>query len=145
MHSVRNALELFSGDAALRERIGAAVVEEAALVLRAAGFAPPDDQRIDLDGWEVLRDPDDPAGQSTWQSFTRGARSEVDFLNGEIVLLAQRHGLPAPWNRAVRRLAETLAAEGGKPGGRGLEALVALAQGGAAQDGDAQAEPLTEA
>ncbi len=41
-------------------------------------------------------------GGSTWQSFVRGARTtEVDWLNGEIVLLGRAHGVPTPINRLL--------------------------------------------
>jgi 2-dehydropantoate 2-reductase len=46
---------------------------------------------------------------STWQSVARGASSEIDYLNGEIVLLARKHGRQAPLNR---KLQELLGAEG---------------------------------
>jgi 2-dehydropantoate 2-reductase len=45
-------------------------------------------------------------GGSSWQSLARGAGSiETDYLNGEIVLLAREHGLDAPLNAVVQRLA----------------------------------------
>jgi 2-dehydropantoate 2-reductase len=31
--------------------------------------------------------------------------SEVDYLNGEVVLLGKLHGIPTPWNAVVRRIA----------------------------------------
>jgi len=43
-------------------------------------------------------------GGSTWQSLARGAGSvEVDYLNGEIVLLGREHGVATPTNLAVQR------------------------------------------
>ena len=46
-------------------------------------------------------------GSSTWQSLTRGTGGiETDYLNGEIVLLGRLHGVPAPVNEALCRLAE---------------------------------------
>jgi 2-dehydropantoate 2-reductase len=53
-------------------------------------------------------------GGSTWQSLARGGSVETDYLNGEIVLLGRRHGVPAPvsellqramWEAAARRAA----------------------------------------
>jgi 2-dehydropantoate 2-reductase len=42
-------------------------------------------------------------GGSTWQSLARGTGSvEVDYLNGEIVLLGREHGVPTPVNLAVQ-------------------------------------------
>lgn len=128
--NVRNALELFSGPAEAVAEAGEALTREAEEVLTAAGFTPARDEerQVSLDGWRILRDAADPAGQSTWQSFTRGARSEVDFLNGEVVLQARLLGRDAPWNRAAQRLAAELAAQGGAPGGIGIDRLIAQAR-----------------
>ena len=52
-------------------------------------------------------------GGSTWQSFARGAGSvETDYLNGEIALLARLHGVRAPLNETVQRLAREVAGSG---------------------------------
>ena len=56
-------------------------------------------------------------GGSTWQSLARGAaRTEADYLNGEIVLLGRLHGVPTPVNLGLQRLAHWLAASGATPG-----------------------------
>ncbi len=56
-------------------------------------------------------------GSSTLQGILRGGRTtEVDFLNGEIVLLGRQHGVPTPANRLVRELATRIAAAGTGPG-----------------------------
>lgn len=130
LHNVRNVVELFSATPEEAAQVGEELSREAQTILTAAGLAParPADRKLSYEGWKVIRDPDDPAGQSTWQSFTRGARSEVDFLNGEIVLLARLLDLPAPWNLAAQRLAAELAAKDGRPGSIGLDRLVSLAQ-----------------
>nr|WP_281386024.1 ketopantoate reductase C-terminal domain-containing protein [Nocardioides luti] len=80
---------------------------------------------------ETLRrrtDAPDPAdtGGSTWQSVTRGGPVEVDYLSGEIVLVARLHGLAAPVNEAVQRATTALAASGGVP--RSLDAAELLAR-----------------
>ncbi|MCJ8138975.1 ketopantoate reductase family protein [Falsirhodobacter halotolerans] len=128
LHNVRNALELFSGDPTDAARH---ITDEARTVLEAAGLAPAerDERKVDISGWKVMRGADDePTGQSTWQSFTRGARSEVDYLNGEIARLGMMHGVPTPWNRAVQRLAARLAASGGAPGDLDLNELTHAAR-----------------
>ena len=52
-------------------------------------------------------------GSSTFQSFARGdAATEVDWLNGEIVLLGRLHGVPTPVNERLQRLARESAARG---------------------------------
>jgi 2-dehydropantoate 2-reductase len=51
-------------------------------------------------------------GGSTYQSFARGATvNEIDWLNGEIVLLGRLHGVPTPVNSMLQQLARTAAAE----------------------------------
>ncbi|NTJ44585.1 ketopantoate reductase family protein [Agrobacterium larrymoorei] len=115
LHNVRNVLELFEGDAHLRDKISASLVEEAGRALSAAGYdvASPSERSIDISKWRVAPDSGISAGQqSTWQSFVRGASSEVDFLNGEVVLLGRLHGVPTPYNAAVQILAGQLALKG---------------------------------
>lgn len=57
-------------------------------------------------------------GDSTSQSLTRRTGDvETDFLNGEIVRLAHRHGLTAPVNAALTRAARAAARAGAGPGG----------------------------
>jgi 2-dehydropantoate 2-reductase len=66
-------------------------------------------------------------GSSSWQSLARGTGSiEADYLNGEIVLIARRHGVPAPLNEALRRLATEYAREGRAPGSLPAAELTAL-------------------
>lgn len=62
-------------------------------------------------GWQA------GSGNSTWQSLSRGTGSvETDFLNGEIVRLAHRHGAAAPINVALARAARDVARDGLGPG-----------------------------
>ncbi|MFC7406659.1 ketopantoate reductase family protein [Georgenia alba] len=56
-------------------------------------------------------------GSSSWQSLARRAPDiETDYLNGEIVLLGRRHGVPTPVNAVLQRLANDLVARGAEPG-----------------------------
>jgi 2-dehydropantoate 2-reductase len=56
-------------------------------------------------------------GSSTWQSLARGSGSaEVDYLNGEIVLLGREHGVPTPANRAVQQAVRRAVRDGVAPG-----------------------------
>ena len=41
---------------------------------------------------------------------------EVDYLNGEIVLLARLHGVPTPVNELLQRATHEAAAAGTAPG-----------------------------
>ena len=55
-------------------------------------------------------------GSSTWQSFARGDTSnEIDWLNGEVVLLGRLHGVPTPVNELLCRVAHDAAAAGAAP------------------------------
>jgi 2-dehydropantoate 2-reductase len=59
----------------------------------------------------------DRGGGSTWQSLARGTGSiESDYLNGEIVLLGRRHGVPTPVNALLQQLANEAASRGDPPG-----------------------------
>jgi 2-dehydropantoate 2-reductase len=55
-------------------------------------------------------------GGSTWQSLARGATStEVDWLNGEIVLLGRLHRVPTPVNAMLQEVSRQAAANGTAP------------------------------
>jgi len=45
--------------------------------------------------------PESTYGPSTLQSFQRGSSSELDYLNGEIVMLGERIGRPTPYNQGL--------------------------------------------
>ncbi len=67
-------------------------------------------------------------GGSTWQSLHRRSGSaEVDYLNGEIVLLGRLHGVPAPVNELLRQTVNTMAAGRQAPGSVDPGALLARA------------------
>ena len=58
-----------------------------------------------------------PRGGSSWQSMVRRTGNvEVDYLNGEIVLLGALHDVPTPVNAVLQRLANQLAAARTPPG-----------------------------
>jgi 2-dehydropantoate 2-reductase len=122
-------LELFVGAEDLRVSIADALVNEARQALEAAGYnlASPSERTTDLSGWRIAQDSGiHPGQQSTWQSFTRGASSEVDFLNGEIVLLGRLHNIPTPYNEVVQNLAGRLEHQGGFTKALALDAIQSL-------------------
>ena len=98
--AVEFATDVFEGDTTA---LSVALRDEAETVLRAAGyeFADP--------ATEIEYDPSEAAvdlsygPRSTQQSVLRGVPTEVDYLNGEIVLQARLHGLEAPVNASVQR------------------------------------------
>ena len=55
-------------------------------------------------------------GGSTWQSLARGASVEVDYLNGEIVLLGRLHNVATPVNELLQQATHRAVAEGLPPG-----------------------------
>ena len=112
-------------------RVIAAIIEEAAGVLKAAGIPVARLRGVPV-SWmpTILRLPDplarrvlraqmkaDPdARSSMWEDLHRGRTTEVDFLNGEILRIAKRIGRQAPINAGVVRLIrEAEAAGAGSP------------------------------
>lgn len=106
-------------DALVDDQTAAGPVREAAdiearTVLAAAGIAVVDDATeaaARAEGFTVEPVPGlegTRLGGSSWQSLTRGTGSiETDYLNGEIVRVAYEHGLEAPVNARLARLART--------------------------------------
>jgi 2-dehydropantoate 2-reductase len=72
---------------------------------------------------------DPEARSSMWEDLARGRDTEVEQLNGEIVRLAEAHGVDAPVNRRLVALVHAAeAAKGGSPG-LSAEALAAALRG----------------
>ncbi len=55
---------------------------------------------------------DEHARSSTWEDLQRGRPTEIDSLQGEVVALAARHGLPAPANSRLVTLIRLMEAAG---------------------------------
>ncbi|HEY5928251.1 MAG TPA: 2-dehydropantoate 2-reductase, partial [Kofleriaceae bacterium] len=106
-------------------KVIAAIVREALAVLRAAAIKPAALRGVPV-GWmpfvlslptpivrlvtrsQMKVDPD--ARSSMWEDLARNRPTEIDYLNGEIVRLAEQHGRDAPLNRRMVELVH--AAEG---------------------------------
>jgi 2-dehydropantoate 2-reductase len=118
LDNLGNAVEAICGPDARHGRLGRLAREEGVACLRAAGIAWA--ERDPTRGERVR--PREVAGRarpggSTWQSLARGAGSvETDYLNGEVVLLGRRHGVPTPVNELLQRLASELARSRRPPG-----------------------------
>lgn len=102
-----SGVEASRSDGQVRELIGR-VRAEGVAVLAAAGIRHTTrDEELAQRGDQVGIRPvagRPRGGSSTWQSLARGTGSvEVDYLNGEIVLLGRAHGVPTPANLAVQR------------------------------------------
>ena len=145
--NLNNAVSALS-DAPTREillsagyrRVLAALIEEGLTVLRAAGIRPARLGAIPVGLFpHVLRLPsglvqlvaraqlkiDPEARSSMWEDLARGRLTEVDYLNGEIVRLAESCGAKAPLNRRVVELVHQVEREGKGSPRLGAEALLA--------------------
>jgi 2-dehydropantoate 2-reductase len=96
--------------------LASAVRAEGVAVLKAAGIehvgAPDQKARREDAGMQV----GPMSGGSVWQSVARRVGSvESDYLNGEIVLQGRLHGVPTPYNEAVRQLTNGLSRSHGTP------------------------------
>jgi 2-dehydropantoate 2-reductase len=106
LSNLGNALEVVCGPAARRGPVGDLARAEGEACLQAAGIevAEDEDDRRQLLQLGEIGGQGRPGG-STWQSVRRGAASvEVDYLNGEVVLLGRLHGVPTPVNERLQAL-----------------------------------------
>jgi 2-dehydropantoate 2-reductase len=66
---------------------------------------------------------------STWMDLKqKRGETEAGFLNGEIILLGEKHDLPTPFNSMLLQLVETMAAEGADPGRYTIDELIDLVE-----------------
>jgi 2-dehydropantoate 2-reductase len=73
------------------------------------------------------QDPEFNYYPSTWQDlFLKRGQTEVTFLNGEIITLGKRSGVPTPLNDLLLRVVEEMAARGDPPGKYSLAQLIAM-------------------
>ena len=131
LSNIRNALQAACGLDARSTAFGRATQAETRACYEAAGiaFAPEEELqtrvRSQLTLVEIEGEP--RSGGSSWQSLKRGLPTiEADFLNGEIVLLGQQHGVPTPYNRVLQRIANHMAATGQAPGSYSVAELQKL-------------------
>lgn len=118
--NLANAVDALFGEQDGTDELSRRARAEGTAVLEAAGFdvSEPDALERRVAPFraqavtEQLR-----SRSSSWQSLARSTGStEVDFLNGEIVLLARLHGVPTPINSALQQLAREHAQRLGAPG-----------------------------
>jgi len=105
---------------------------EGLAAIKAAGIRPVSPMPLPS-GWmpPLLRLPDaifeavlgrtmkiDPEARSSmWEDLQRGRRTEIDYLQGVITEIAERHGLQAPLSRRIVTLVKKAEADGkGSPG-----------------------------
>jgi 2-dehydropantoate 2-reductase len=127
-----NAVETLCGPGDASEDLTEVARAEGRAVLTAAGIDFTAERVTDLDGrWARLGigeiDGRPRAGSSTWQSLSRGAALETDYLNGEIVLRGRLQGVPTPVNESLCRLAWEAARDGVAPGSYAPADVLAVA------------------
>lgn len=111
------ALAVLDGTAQEKASLREALVAETHRVLAVAGYEFADPATLTYDASQAALSTAYGAHQnSIWQSFARGSGSEIDYLNGEVALLARRHGVAAPLNTALQRVLGRSAALGEGPG-----------------------------
>jgi 2-dehydropantoate 2-reductase len=133
--NLNNAVNALSGLPLKRQladrrwrKVLAASIREALAVLDAAGVRPARLGKVapawipfllELPDWLFVRlaasmlKVDDDARSSMAEDLERGREPEIDWLNGEIVRLGSKHGVPTPVNKAIIAMARELFA--GKP------------------------------
>ena len=132
-----NAVAALTADAAGSGDLIAAVRDEGEHVLRSAGIEFVSfevSQAVRAAGPTVRPIPGWQGGPntSTGQSFSRNTGNiETDYLNGEIVRIAHRHGIAAPRNEALARAARVALHADQGPGGYSVSQLAGLVRAGA--------------
>jgi 2-dehydropantoate 2-reductase len=114
LNNALSALTKTSRTDPLVQEISQSMLAEANACLEAAGIACPTRKQYDAEISVRYRSIDAQGekrgGTSTWQSLMRGLSSvEVDYLNGEIVLLGTLHDVPTPVNARIRQLVQQMA------------------------------------
>lgn len=121
-----NAVEALCGRRARGGAVARLLEIEGRACIAAAGYDIATDREIAQRRAELgaITADDTDAGGSTWQSLARGRGVESAYLNGEVVVLGERHGVATPANTLV--LERILAAAAGRrpPGDLTEEALL---------------------
>jgi 2-dehydropantoate 2-reductase len=115
--NLHNPLDALVGDRDGSSGLYRRARAEAEACLAAAGidYASNEEERARRQGVMQIRPVPgrERGGGSTWQTFVRGAHTtEVDWLNGEIVLLGRLHGVPTPVNAMLQDVTRRAVREG---------------------------------
>ena len=111
LSNLANVVGALSAQGADISGVTKAVRAEGEQVLHSAGiefisFETSNAARADGPTPRAVPGRDTGASNSTWQSLARNTGNvETDFFNGEIVRIAHRHGIAAPFNTALARAA----------------------------------------
>ena len=119
----------------------AALIDEGLTIVRASGVDPADFGKTSADKMiKILRLPnfiysiimskivkiDSTALSSMLDDLEMGRESEIDYLQGEIVKLAQQIGQSAPYNKKILKLVNQAFKEGKSPKMSGADLYHAL-------------------
>jgi 2-dehydropantoate 2-reductase len=111
-----NAMQVLVADFTSQQELIDGVTQEAIQCYRAAGIEWSTQEEITqritegLQSHEIEGHP--RQGGSSWQSVARQTGDiEADYLNGEIVLLGRKFGVPTPINRVLQQMANELVAQ----------------------------------
>jgi 2-dehydropantoate 2-reductase len=132
LSNLGNAVGALVADPANAGELVAALRNEGEKVLRQVGidfvsFEASTAARADGPTIRAVPGWDGRSSNSTWQSLSRDTgNAETDFLNGEIVRLAHRHGVAAPLNAALASATRTVVVNGQGPGRYSAEQLSEL-------------------
>ena len=122
LSNLGNAVDALCGTAARGSGITQRARREGAACLEAAGISPiADDEedaaRLEREVQTRTIGGAERRGGSSWQSLERQLGTiEADYLNGEIVRLGQKYGVPTPVNALLQYLSERVARERRPPG-----------------------------
>jgi 2-dehydropantoate 2-reductase len=131
LRNLANAVDALCGPGGRSSQVTELARQEGEACLLAAGIAYASDEEDRARRGDRLHPTDvvghDRGGSSTWQSLARSTGTvEVDYLNGEIVLLGRLHGVPTPANELLQRLTNQKARAHSEPGRMRPEELLAL-------------------
>jgi 2-dehydropantoate 2-reductase len=121
LSNLGNAVGALSAEGTDVGQVVTAVRDEGEQVLRDAGiefvsFEVSTAARVDGPTPRPVPGRNTGASNSTWQSLSRNTGNvETDYFNGEIVRLADRHGIAAPVNAALARAARAAVRNGHGP------------------------------
>jgi 2-dehydropantoate 2-reductase len=131
LRNLANAVDALCGPAGRSSEVVQMARKEGEACLDAAGIPYASQQEDDARRGNRLHPTEvvgyERGGSSTWQSLARSVGStEVDYLNGEIVLLGRLHGVPVPVNELLQRLVNQMARARSRPGTMTPEELLSL-------------------
>jgi 2-dehydropantoate 2-reductase len=130
LRNLSNAVDALCGPAGRSGEVSDRARREGEACLAAAGIDYASDEEDRARRGDRLHPTEvvgrDRGGSSTWQSLLARGTVEVDYLNGEVVLLGRLHGVPVPANILLQRLVNEKSWEHSRPGEMSAEELLAL-------------------